>query len=74
MFTSRRDRPALSSRARAQRARGLVTASLMLLSAAGTVVGVLTTSWAPLAGLVVAVAALVLLALGIFNLVLSHRP
>lgn len=45
----------------------------MLLSAAGTVAGVLTPSWGPWVGLVIAVIALLLLVLGIVNLVLSRR-
>ena len=45
----------------------------MLLSASGTAVGVLSTSWGPWIGLAIAVAALLLLVLGIINLVLS-RP
>ena len=56
-----------------QRARGQVTGSLMLLGAAGTVAGVLTTSWGPWIGLTIAVVALLLLVLGIINLVFSRR-
>ena len=44
----------------------------MLLGAAGTVAGVLTTSWGPWVGLIIAVVALLLL-LGIVNLALSRR-
>ncbi|WP_407569442.1 hypothetical protein [Deinococcus altitudinis] len=73
MALLRRERPVLTPRARAQRARGQVTGSLMLLSGAGTVVGVLTTPWGPWVGLAVAVVALLLLLLGIVNLVLSRR-
>ena len=69
----RRDRPPLTPRGRAQRARGQVTGSLMLFSASGTVAGVLTTSWGLWVSLGVAIAALLLLVLGIINIVLSRR-
>ena len=68
-------RPPLSSYARARRARGQVTLSLMLLSAAGTLAGVLpNTVWMPFVSLAVAGMALLMLALGIVNLLLSRRP
>ena len=68
-------RPPLSAYARARRARGQVTLSLMLLSAAGTLAGVLPNIvWMPLAALSVAGTALLVLVLGIVNLLLSRRP
>jgi hypothetical protein len=45
----------------------------MLLSAAGTVVSVLTTSWGPWVGLAIALVAVLVLVFGIINLVLSRR-
>ena len=57
------------------RARGQVTLSLMLLSAAGTLAGVLPNIvWMPPVALVVAGMALMVPALGIVNLLLSRRP
>jgi hypothetical protein len=73
MPVASRPRPVLTPRARAQRARGQVTGSLMLLSAAGTVVSVLTTSWGPWVGLAIALVAVLVLVFGIINLVLSRR-
>ncbi len=68
-------RPPLSSYALARRARGQVTLSLMLLSAAGTLAGVLPNIvWMPPAALGVAGVALLVLMLGIVNLLLSRRP
>lgn len=66
-------RQPMNSRRRAQRARGQVTGSLMLLSGAGTVFGVLGPTWGPAVGLVLVGAALLLLGGGIFNLVRSRR-
>ena len=52
-----------------------MTLSLMLLSAAGTIAGVLPNIvWMPLAALSVAGVALLVLVLGIVNLLLSRRP
>ena len=68
-------RPPLSSYTLARRARGQVTLSLMLLSAAGTLAGVLPNIvWIPPAALAVAGVALLVLVLGIVNLLLSRRP
>lgn len=68
-------RSPLSSRARAARARGQVTLSLTLLSAAGLLGGALPTlDWGPLAALGMAGIGLLVLVLGIVNLLLSRRP
>jgi len=45
----------------------------MLFSASGTVAGVLTTPWGLWGSLGIAIAALLLLVLGIINIVLSRR-
>ena len=63
----------MGSRRRAQRARGQVTGSLMLLSGAGAVYGVLGPTWGPAVGLALAVFALLLLTAGIVNLMRSRH-